>query len=251
MNIFQSYEGNTIILGEKKKISPINNYQINDFIQHYDGPKTTPHNIPTYLNKVNLYSPKRRPITSIENIRSIENKKYNEIVENKKEVLNNSRSEKLLQQNQKSGYNLITGEVYGNGPKPTRNHQRYIPDGLGPESQRRGMQIMRDSESRYFTPQFSGNHQTYRQNVIVSEGLKHSKQSKVLAEGCRESIQSYGIEDQFSKSQYISRKGQEGLPGLVEDTKPGKYSPRKQNKNNNPNSNEQVNYILQFIHYIF
>lgn len=243
MNTFQSYEGNTIKLGERKKIAPINSYQINDFIKHYDGPKTISHNI---LNekKKDLYQSVKRPLTSIDNPRSDDHQKYKELSEYKKELFEKTRSEKLLQYNQRSGYNLITGEVYGNGPKQTRNHQRYIPDGLGPESQRRGMQIMRDSENRYFTPQFSGEHQTYRQNMIITEGLKHSKQSKILAQGCRENIPSYGIEDQFSKSQYIPRRGKDGLPGLIEDTQPGKYSPRKQKMSDNPNSNEQVTYIF-------
>jgi hypothetical protein len=227
-------------LGHRNRIAPSNSYQTFDFLRHYDGPKPVAHSEPTYEQKKPLYSSTKRPVTSIDNPRALEHRLHSETKEMKKQDQAMGRSSHLLQRSQQTGYNLITGEVLGDGPKNPRHHAHYLADGMGIESQRRGLQIMRGSENRYFAPQFSGDHQSHRQKVLVSEGLNRSKQSKILAQGCRESVPSYGIEDQFSKSQYINRdKTGGGLRGLVEDSEPGKYSPRKQGPAN-PSGNIEV-----------
>jgi hypothetical protein len=266
---FQSHQGNTIQLGHRNRIAPTNSYQRCDFLRHSDGPHTVSHSDLNFQTKKGLYSPTKRPMTSIENPRSLENKQHQEFCERRQQIQSTQRSSQLLQQNQRTGFNLLTGEVIGNGPKEVRNHLKYLPNGLGSESHHRGLQIMRESESRFFTPQLSGNGQSYRQQVLVSEGLTHPKQTKILRQGCRESLASYGVEDQFSKSQYVPRgmdinsnsqsrnqqcqgqlqqrgqgKGQsEGLVGLVEASQPGKYSPRKQGSGN-PSGNPQVLSLL-------
>lgn len=234
---FQSHQGNTIQLGHRNRIAPSNSYQNYDFLRHYDGPNPVSHN--QLLNS----SPKehrqaRRPVTSIENPRSKDSQLYQQQKEANRASFQSSRSLKLLQYDKQTGYNIITGQIIGKGPKESRAHVKYLPNGLGPESHHRGLQIMKDSESRYFAPLPTGESNTTRQKILLSEGLSHPKQSKVLAPGCRESLPSYGMEDQFSKNQY-NPNGPSGLQGLVEERQPGKYSPRKQGPSN-PSGNLQV-----------
>jgi hypothetical protein len=247
---FQSHEGNTIYLGLRHQIAPSNSYQNYDFLRHYDGPpQPAPQALTSSASGTHFDRQKKeftkRPVTSIENLRALEHRQHSEKTEIKKQEQSVGRSAHLLHRSQQTGYNLITGEIVGSGPQQSRHHTHYLADGMGTESQRRGLQIMRGSENRFFAPQFSGDHQSHRQKVLVTEGLIRSKQTKILAQGSRESVPSYGIEDQFSKSQYVSRgrssgsRTDSGLRGLVEDSEPGKYSPRKQGPFN-PSGNIQV-----------
>jgi hypothetical protein len=201
---FQSFEGNTIRLGKSSRnhIAPKNEYQRSEFLHHYDGPKPIPHQEDTFAMKKSIYAHQRRPVEAIDNPRANENRHHSDIVDQKKQTLAKCRSEEFTKRSQQTGYNLITGEICGGGPRIEKPHKTNIGNGLGTESQRRGMQIMRDSENRYFAPQFSGEHQRYRQEVIVKEGILQPKMSGIISIGKPEAP-SYGIEDQFSKNQYM------------------------------------------------
>ena len=93
--------------------------------------------------------------------------------------------------------------------------KRQIGDGLGTEAPKRGNAILRDSHTgRFFTPQPSGARQHHRQEMIINEGLLLPKTSSVMKlpsylyeEGRRKAgvIPSYGIEEQFSKSEYAPK----------------------------------------------
>lgn len=237
MNDFISHQGNTISLGNKNRSVPTSEYQRADFLRHNDGPKPTDHKYGTLTRPRQMYSPSKRPATAIENPRASENLQYQHTVEAKKQTLAKCRSEEMLRRSHRTGFNVITGEIVGSGPKEQRLHTRHIRDGLGPESHSRGMQVMRDSSSRYFTPHFSGEAHHKRQERLVTEGLSHPKMAGVINIGKGEAP-SYGLEDQFSRSQYIQHKAP--LKGLVERRVAGAYSPRKQNANENPSANTNV-----------
>ena len=86
--------------------------------------------------------------------------------------------------------------------------------------------MLRDSSSRFFSPQYSGNTHEYRQNVIVNEGILQPKYTSILQLGKKDML-SYGVEEQFSKSEYTS-KSIIAKTGLVESRQPGAFTPRKQ-----------------------
>ena len=86
--------------------------------------------------------------------------------------------------------------------------------------------MLRDSSSRFFAPQYSGNTHEFRQNVLVTEGILEPKYTSVLQLG-KKDIMSYGVEEQFSKSEYTS-KSSLARTGLFESRQPGAFTPRKQ-----------------------
>jgi hypothetical protein len=99
-------------------------------------------------------------------------------------------------------------------------------DGLGAEAPNRGHIMLRDSANRFFTPHYSGPNHEYRQQILTSDGVKTPQFTSILQLG-KKDLPSYGVEDQFSKSQYTSKPLNATL-GLCESRVPGKYTPRKQ-----------------------
>eukprot|EP00607_Mallomonas_marina_P006860 CAMPEP_0182428232 /NCGR_PEP_ID=MMETSP1167-20130531/21676_1 /TAXON_ID=2988 /ORGANISM="Mallomonas Sp, Strain CCMP3275" /LENGTH=209 /DNA_ID=CAMNT_0024610987 /DNA_START=329 /DNA_END=958 /DNA_ORIENTATION=- len=139
-----------------------------------------------------------------------------------------ARQERLTNINARNGYDPITGAQKLSRPPETRNESiRFIgPDVLGPEAPLRGQIMLRDSTNRFFTPHPSGYKQEYRQKLIQTEGLLKQKTSGILSSE-KHDLHSYGIDDNFSKSNYI-KLSKAASTGLTEASVPGKYSPEKQ-----------------------
>ena len=213
---YLSVQGNVTHLGIKQKIAPPNEYAKADFLTHYDGPKHISHN--SIGQQLRMSRSFKRPITSIDSTLTEQAQAYQAEKAHRKDAEAKMRYEQSLSRSQRSGFNLITGEVVGNGPKSSRPHTKYLPSGLGPESQHRGMRMMADSSNRYFTPQFSGESHWQRQRTLQTEGLSHPRMAGVIKVGTAESP-SHGVEDQFSKSCYMTRAAPlEGKACLVSYT---------------------------------
>lgn len=232
---FISHKGNAIHLGTSKSVKslPKNEYQKSEFLWHHDGPTPVPSQSNLSAPK-SFYSVARRSQSTMDNPRADENTAYAEVVEKRKETSAQIRTQDMVHRSHRTGYNVITGDIYGKGPKAERQHSRHIPDGLGPESHHRGMQQLKDSCSRYFIPQESGGSHERRQDNIVREGISKPKMQGIISVGKGEAP-SFGIEDQFSKSQYLNTH----IAGLVETCKAGEFTPRKR-PTNNPSANPSI-----------
>jgi len=181
---------------------------------------------------------------NIENLRSQEYYEESLKASKRSEMLNRNRSEMLRTADSKYNYNLITGgdrryDVYDE-LKETNQGKKQVGDGLGFEAPERGHAMLRDQPTgRYYTPQPSGMQQHYRQDIIIKEGLLHSKTSSIMKlpsynfeEGRRKVgvIPSWGVEEQFSKSEY-AHKSEVASSGLMESRSAGINSPRLQPDN--------------------
>mmetsp|Transcript_21116 Transcript_21116/g.35594 ORF Transcript_21116/g.35594 Transcript_21116/m.35594 type:complete len:264 (+) Transcript_21116:178-969(+) len=233
---FISHRGNTVTLGNSKSAQsiPMFEYQRNDFLRHHEGPAPVPANMGTLLPAKSIYAPNRRSKESMSNPRADENSAYAEVAELRREKSAMLRTQEMVDRSHRTGFNVITGDIYGNGPRPERLHSRHIPDGLGPESHNRGIQQLKDSCNRYFIPQESGGKHERRQDTLMREGISKPKMQGVISVGKAEAP-SYGIEDQFSKSKYLNTN----IKGLVETNQAGKYTPRKC-PTNNPSANPSI-----------
>lgn len=152
---FISHKGNEIRLGSCKSTQsiPTYEYQKNEFLWHSEGPVDVPPSKGSLAPPKSFYAVARRSQSSMTNPRANENSAYADIVEKRREVSAQNRTKDMVDRSHRTGYNVITGDIYGNGPKATRQHSRHIPDGLGPESHNRGIQQLKDSCNRYFIPQ--------------------------------------------------------------------------------------------------
>ena len=74
---------------------------------------------------------------------------------------------------------------------------------------------MHQSSNRYFTQQDKSPTLCNRRKLMITDGLNHAKYSSVIGVG-RNDIPSYGIEDQFSKSDYYMKKSASAAGGLCE-----------------------------------
>ncbi len=147
------------------------------------------------------------------------------------------RSESLRERNVKVGYDIITGTMKGRGPVPPKPEGiKKVGDGLGPEAPNRGKSIMRETGGRYFAPLGTGHNHEHRQNVLYNEGLSVARKCGIL-EAKKGDLHSYGIEDQFSKSEY-TKNSQVAQTGLHEARIPGRFTPRK--VPNNPSGNSAI-----------
>lgn len=152
---FISHQGNNISLGKCKSVEniPKYEYQRNEFLFHHEGPAPLPPSRGTLQPAKSFYSVARRPQSTMTNPRAEENSRYSNVVEKRKELSAQHRAQDMVDRSHRTGYNVITGDIYGKGPKAERLHSRHIPDGLGPESHNRGIQQLKDSCNRYFIPQ--------------------------------------------------------------------------------------------------
>ena len=89
---------------------------------------------------------------------------------------------------------------------------------------KRGKSVLRDVQP-FFLPQGSGKQHDYRQDMLYREGLNQKKYTSILQLG-KKDMPSYGIEDNFSKSEYM-KTNEVTKTGLYEKRMPGKYTPRK------------------------
>lgn len=155
----------------------------------------------------------------------------------RQEDISHIRTEAIKAQDAKTGYNIINGATKGQGPPPVRPEGiKKVGDGLGPEAPNRGKSILRESGGRFFTPLGTGHNHEHRQNVLYKEGLSVEKRCGLL-EANKGDMPSYGIEDQFSKSEY-TRNSIVAQTGLYESRVPGKFTPRK--IPNHPAGNEGI-----------
>jgi hypothetical protein len=152
---FISHKGNAVHLGTCKSVKniPTYEYQKNEFLWHHEGPAPLPTSQGSLAASKSFYSVARRSQSTMANPRADENSAYAEVVEKRKEVSAQHRTQDMVHRSHRTGYNVITGDIYGKGPKADRQHSRHIPDGLGPESHNRGIQQLKDSCNRYFIPQ--------------------------------------------------------------------------------------------------
>jgi len=163
--------------------------------------------------------------------------KYNAEKAEKSRVMNHTRQQALIAMDVRSGYNIISGEIKGSGPPvPRPEGIRYKGEGLGSEAPARGKTTLKESVGRYHAPLDSGKNLEHRQEVIYKNGLLQEQGCSVLQLGKRD-MPSYGIEDQFSKSQYMNTSAV-AQRGLIEAHEPGRFTPRK--NPNNPSGRPEI-----------
>eukprot|EP01031_Cornospumella_fuschlensis_P032777 gene32777-39627_t len=145
---------------------------------------------------------------------------------------------KMIEERSHPGFDIISG-----APKSTMMASSSSSGGLkcfkevlGPEAPRRGQAVLRESQGRYFAPFPTGKNLEYRQDVLYNEGLLNKRYCGIL-EPHKKDLPSFGIEDQFSKSEYM-KTSDATRTGLYEARIPGKYTPRK--LPNHPSGNEKI-----------
>jgi hypothetical protein len=144
----------------------------------------------------------------------------------RQESIATMRSQIIKAHDAKTGFDIITGAPRGSGPPRDKPMGiKKVGDGLGPEASTRGKSILRESAGRFFTPLSSGHNHEHRQNVLYKEGLLIDKYCGVL-DPHKSDMRSYGVEDQFSKSEY-TKNTEVTRTGLNESRVPGKFTPRK------------------------
>jgi hypothetical protein len=85
-------------------------------------------------------------------------------------------------------------------------HQvRYLSGENSPTLAREGHIRLRDSFSRFFIPQYSGPRHDRRQQLLVTDGVLKPKMSAAIGIDRRDLL-SYGVEDQFSHSDYTPKE---------------------------------------------
>lgn len=178
----------------------------------------------------------RKQQADIRNPIAEQGQEFSRLYAEKSAKLAESRSQILNSIDKATGYNIITGQDVGKGPINKPYGRKSIANGLGPESRKAGEIALRNNETRFFTPHSSGQMHENRQGLLYREGLEQKKFSSVLGIG-RKEMPSYGVEDQFSKSQYTNNSAQAQY-GLVEKRSPGKFTPRK--VPNHPSGKEAV-----------
>lgn len=154
----------------------------------------------------------------------------------RKQIMTQSRSQLLKDVDAKTGYNLLTHEARGNGPVTRVEGKVRIIPGQGEEVIHRGKQTLKDTGGRYFLPLGSGPTHEYREAVLYKEGINSGKFTSIIQPG-KKDLPSYGIEDQFSKSEYHATS-EVTKNGLYESRLPGRYTPRKQA--NHPSGDSQI-----------
>ncbi|RYG99387.1 hypothetical protein EON65_50325 [archaeon] len=145
---------------------------------------------------------------------------------------------KTMENRSHPGFDIISG-----APKTSMHLSSSSSGGLkcfkevlGPEAPHRGQAVLRESQGRYFAPFPTGKNLEYRQDVLYNEGLLSKRYCGIL-EAHKKDLPSFGIEDQFSKSEYM-KTSDATRTGLYEARVPGKYTPRK--LLNNPSGNEKI-----------
>eukprot|EP01038_Epipyxis_sp_PR26KG_P010434 gene10434-14017_t len=179
----------------------------------------------------------RRHVSNISNPSADITREFERTFAKKSMALARARSENLKSIEHQNGYDIITGTAKGKGPLNRVESLRITGStGVGNDSLKQGKAILNDSPSKFFTPMYSGPKQDYRQDLLHREGLQTGKYTSILQLG-KKDMPSYGIEDQFSKSQYTNNS-EKTRTGLVEARIPGKYTPRK--IENNPSGKQGI-----------
>jgi hypothetical protein len=123
-----------------------------------------------------------------------------------------------------SSYNLINGNICDHNLEITKSKGKRccidnspISSGDTFNSKLHAEIQMHESSNRYFIPRSVSKFGNNRRIQIVTEGIVKPKYSSILVSGSRD-LPSYGIEDQFSKSNYF-QKSEKASNGLWEVTK--------------------------------
>lgn len=168
----------------------------------------------------------RRSESNIINPIADQQKLHDQAFYQKQQRTSEIRTRELRNRDNNVGYDIITHtsrraglKHRPEGIKPVEGH------GRGPESIQRGKAILRDSANRFFTPTATGPAAQYRQDILYREGILQEKHSSALQLG-KKDFKSYGVEDQFSKSQYTNNSTK-AQTGLAETRQPGRFTPRK------------------------
>ena len=205
----------------------------------------------------------RKYETSISNPIKDSINEYRKEAEKRGEMLNHERSQNLKRIDSLTGFNIITGELKGTGPKPHYEGKKRLDGSMSEQTLKVGFSALRESKGKFYQPQMSGDAAHSRQmryklfqllllfnefnnNSITIlfrlnyEGVYRKRCTSIIQLG-KEDLPSYGIEDQFNKNEYIT-KLPEGDPNMrhgVSDMKiPGKYTPR--NQPNNPSGHKET-----------
>ncbi len=244
---FSSVGGQSISLGNYTQKRHNQYGYKDDFVKHATiTPENQSNDLKNGLSETRFHKGfQRRQKEDIKNILAETELKaiaqYQAVKEDRNKVINERRKDHLVNLDARNGYNIIT-----NQSKPVKSDYLIRPattsikiienQGFGSESTFRGKLELRESTGRYFLPLGSGAAAEHRQDVLYREGLLKGKHTGIL-QADKGDLISYGIEDQFTKSEYmpIPAKSQYGL---VEKRVPGKYTPRK--VANNPSGNPKV-----------
>ena len=173
----------------------------------------------------------RRQANNIINEVKNNNQDYSIISNIKKDEKNIQRTDNIRKKDSLCGYNVITGEKYQHiTPHPqsfeTFTGKKIINDNLSDYTIKHGQTVLKESKGRYHGPLGTGNNFEYRQKILLNEGISNQRCSSIIELG-KKDIVSYGIEDNFSKSQYTTNNEKLHITGLYEARQPGRYTPRK------------------------
>lgn len=182
----------------------------------------------------------RKYETSISNPIKDSINEYKKEAEKRGEMLNHGRSQNLKRIDSLTGFNIITGELKGSGPKVHHEGKKRLDGTMSEQTLKVGFSALRESKGKFYQPQMSGEAAHIRQNKLNYEGVYRKRCTSIIQLG-KEDLPSYGIEDQFSKNEYIT-KLPDGDPkmrfGVSEMKVPGKYTPR--NQPGNPSGNKET-----------
>ncbi|CAM9998023.1 unnamed protein product, partial [Phaeothamnion confervicola] len=170
----------------------------------------------------------RRPYRKI--LQDIDRRKHEELKDEARAASSEHRRRRLEALDKRNQFNIITGEhseALLRATSPSRGVEALArrSENLSVLAAREEYVLLRDSLYRFHAPAWTGEGHDARQGTLRRQGLLAAASSSVLGVG-RSEMQSFGVEDQFSKSLYDERNGCR-FGGLPEACEPGCYTPRK------------------------
>ena len=154
----------------------------------------------------------------------VERKEHERLQAEKKVVTDQLRTDRLVEIKDYNGFDVISGQYDPSKIRGAHPRARHLSDRPSKELAKTGEITIRNSCYRMYTAAPTGDKHDYRQHQLVSEGQSKPKFTSVLGIG-RAEEPSYGVEDQFAKSQYGGKVHTDF--GLCEVREPGRYTPRK------------------------
>ena len=134
---------------------PTPEYKRNDFVRQIEGPQPASGDADMARHR-GLNNTKfgrgfqRRRVENIVNPITQQNDMHKEMVSTRKQAMNTSRSQKLIAENYRSGYNLLTGDPRGSGPVDVKCGKKFIDTGAFAESRRScALTVLKNSGGRY------------------------------------------------------------------------------------------------------
>jgi hypothetical protein len=130
-------------------------YQKNDFTRQFEGGRAVSGD-ETIARHRGLANTKfgvgfqRRREGDITNPITQDNAQAQQAVESRKQYLANSRSQKLVDESVRSGFNMLTGETRGRGPVPVHEGKKFIDVNAYKEARRcSALTVLKNSGGRY------------------------------------------------------------------------------------------------------